>query len=134
MYHRLSLMFMSHHCFLLIIDHLNASSFLHFIILPFNINIIMASIGSSGKRASPNIFSTYKSTINVEVMFVSTNYSLGCILLAITLGSSNHILVVLNPLHMFCGINVIFRTKLTHYIKSFFVTPFFLLTKIQTSL
>jgi hypothetical protein len=52
---------------LFIIGHMNATNFLHFIKLPFDINIIMASISFSGTRALTQYL------FNLQIDYVEIN-------------------------------------------------------------
>ncbi len=50
-----------------------------------------------------------------------------------TFGFRGQILVALNPLHILFGFNVFFNARKTHCTRSFFLTPFPLLARIQRS-
>jgi len=51
-----------------------------------------------------------------------------------TFGFKGQILVALNPLHTLFGFNVFFNARETHCIRSFFLTPFPLLARVQRSM
>jgi hypothetical protein len=66
--------------------------------------------------------------------FVSMNCLLGAILLAMVVGSSGQIPIVLNPLHILGGFNVFLRAREPYYVRSSFLAPMSMLTSVHMSL
>jgi hypothetical protein len=62
------------------------------------------------------------------------NCLLGAILLAMVVGSSGEIPIVLNPLHVLGGFNVFLRAREHYYVRSSFLRPLSMLTSVHMSM
>jgi hypothetical protein len=89
-----------------------------------HLDIIMTNIAVIGKIS----FTQYLFNLQIDWLkicfYLHLNCLLGCILHSITLGSSGHIPIVLNPLHMFYGLKAFLIAKNIHCARFFLPTPF----------
>lgn len=92
------------------------------IIKLFNHNIIMVDIRINGRITLTQYL------FNLQINYLNLYFCLHelfvrCHLLAMVVGSSGQILVILNPLHILGGFNVFWRTREPYYVRSSFLAP-----------